>query len=175
MRKILNVICLTVVCFSSLFVINLLLYSYSPAYKDAIDKKVAKTDNTVIEEEEPDRIIIEILPNDTSKADIQKQEVKKEKEVKTPEQERYEKEALVNQAVESVLGAKRQEEALAAQKAEQTEEEANVVEVGTLEKSEITDTSGDRFIVDRFYYEDCGNGTGYWVIQYSDGTFEVEN
>ena len=29
-------------------------------------------------------------------------------------------------------------------------------------------------VIDREYYEDCGNGKGYWVLTYSDGRKVVE-
>ena len=29
-------------------------------------------------------------------------------------------------------------------------------------------------IIDKTYHEDCGTGKGYWVIKYSDGSYEVE-
>ena len=29
-------------------------------------------------------------------------------------------------------------------------------------------------IIDKTYHEDCGNGKGYWVIKYEDGTTSIE-
>ena len=160
MRKFLNVLCIAVVAFSFVFLVNIALYAYSPGYKNAIDKKVAAL-NEEPEEQENSAIIIEIIPSkpiaETTTTTAKKTQVKKADEKDAA--------AIVNQAVESVLGANRQSE--------------NVVEIGTVteETQEETDAqeTEDRYIVDRFYHEDCGNGTGYWVIQYSDGTFEVEN
>ena len=160
MRKFLNVLCIAVVAFSFVFLVNIALYAYSPGYKNAIDKKVAAL-NEEPEEQENSAIIIEIIPSkpiaETTTTTAKKTQVKKADEKDAA--------AIVNQAVESVLGANRQSE--------------NVVEIGTVTEETQEETNAqeteDRYIVDRFYHEDCGNGTGYWVIQYSDGTFEVEN
>ena len=160
MRKFLNVLCIAVVAFSFVFLVNIALYAYSPGYKNAIDKKVAAL-NEEPEEQENSAIIIEIIPSkpiaETTTTTAKKTQVKKADEKDAA--------AIVNQAVESVLGANRQSE--------------NVVEIGTVTEKTQEETDAqeteDRYIVDRFYHEDCGNGTGYWVIQYSDGTFEVEN
>lgn len=32
----------------------------------------------------------------------------------------------------------------------------------------------EKQIVEKKYYEDCGNGEGYWIITYSDGSTSVE-
>lgn len=29
-------------------------------------------------------------------------------------------------------------------------------------------------IIEKTYHEDCGTGKGYWVIKYSDGSYEIE-
>ena len=32
----------------------------------------------------------------------------------------------------------------------------------------------EKRIVEKTYYEDCGNGKGYWIIKYEDGSTSVE-
>ncbi len=162
MRKILNALCIAVVAFSFVFLVNIALYAYSPGYKNAIDKKVAGINsNAQYQESENSAIIIEIIPSkpvaETNTATAKKTQVSKADEKDTA--------AIVNQAVESVLGANR--------------ENNTVVETGSVseesDENATVEETEEPYIVDRFYHEDCGNGTGYWVIQYSDGTFEVEN
>jgi len=156
MRKILNGVCISVVVFAALFITNVFLYAYSSDYKEMLDKRVS-TSYCNYEVEEKSSIIVEIIP--AQKAAVQNTQVKKETSVEK-ETTNEEKAAIAQRAVESVLGTNK--------------EKIEVVE--NTEENAVTDVvSDEKYIVDRFYYEDCGNDTGYWVIEYSDGTFEVEN
>ncbi len=144
MWKVLNVVSMSIICFSAFMIINIMLYTLSPGYKMVLDQRLSVPKNEVQESANTNGIIIEVLP--TAGKESLKTSVEAEKKETKETIEEMDPQEIVNQAVASVLAAKNE-----------------------------TDPEEEKYVVERFYYEDCGRGSGYWVTRYSDGSTEVDD
>ena len=147
------------------FLVNILLFSYVPAYHEALETAVAGDSEIpmVVIDENNEAVVIrrdEMLPENrkASKAlnVLDTTEIEIDDSVPLSgtidaDAEDLEKEIISRQ-----------------QDTDQKGQEDCIEEDGKIqEKSE-------KRIVDKKYYEDCGSDKGYWVITYEDGTTSIE-
>ena len=128
----------------SVFVINLLMYSFVPSYHDALEAAVeGNSDIPTVTVDEAGNVMIH------------------EKSGKAPRAL-----AIVD------LGDEENRETPLASNIEN--DKYVVVEKAAKVKEDAEQEQPQKQIIDKEYHEDCGTGKGYWVITYSDGSTSVE-
>ena len=136
----------------SVFVINLLMYSFVPSYHDALETAVeGNSDIPTVTVDEAGNVMIHERSDKASRTlaivDLEDEENRETPLASNIENDKY----VVVEKAAKVKGDAEQE-----QKQEQKQ----------VQKQEQ--------IIDKEYHEDCGTGKGYWVITYSDGSTSVE-
>ena len=128
----------------SVFVINLLMYSFVPSYHDALETAVeGNSDIPTVTVDEAGNVMIhersDKAPRTLAIVDLEEEENRETPLASNIENDKY----VVVEKTAKVKGD-----------AEQKQEQKQ--------------------IIDKEYHEDCGTGKGYWVITYSDGSTSVE-
>lgn len=128
----------------SVFVINLLMYSFVPSYHDALEAAVeGNSDIPTVTVDEAGNVMIHERSDKAPRA-LAIVDLEDEENIETPLASNIENDKYV--VVEKVAKVKKDAEQEQPQKQ----------------------------IIDKEYHEDCGTGKGYWVITYSDGSTSVE-
>jgi hypothetical protein len=128
----------------SVFVINLLMYSFVPSYHDALEAAVeGNSDIPTVTVDEAGNVMIHErsgkVPRALAIVDLEDAE-----NIETPLASNIENDKYV------------------------------VVEKAAKVKEDAEQEQPQKQIIDKEYHEDCGTGKGYWVITYSDGSTSVE-
>lgn len=128
----------------SVFVINLLMYSFVPSYHDALETAVeGNSDIPTVTVDEAGNVMIHERSDKASRA-LAIVDLEDEENRETPLASNIENDKYV------------------------------VVEKAAKVKGDAEQKQEQKQIIDKEYHEDCGTGKGYWVITYSDGSTSVE-
>lgn len=128
----------------SVFVINLLMYSFVPSYHDALEAAVeGNSDIPTVTVDEAGNVMIHERSDKAPRA-LAIVDLEDEENRETPLASNIENDKYV------------------------------VVEKAAKVKEDAEQEQPQKQIIDKEYHEDCGTGKGYWVITYSDGSTSVE-
>ena len=128
----------------SVFVINLLMYSFVPSYHDALEAAVeGNSDIPTVTVDEAGNVMIQERSGKAPRA-LAIVDLENEENIETPLASNIENDKYV------------------------------VVEKAAKVKEDAEQEQPQKQIIDKEYHEDCGTGKGYWVITYSDGSTSVE-
>ena len=128
----------------SVFVINLLMYSFVPSYHDALEAAVeGNSDIPTVTVDEAGNVMIHERSGKAPRA-LAIVDLEDEENIETPLASNIENDKYV------------------------------VVEKAAKVKEDAEQEQPQKQIIDKEYHEDCGTGKGYWVITYSDGSTSVE-
>ncbi len=128
----------------SVFVINLLMYSFVPSYHDALEAAVeGNSDIPTVTVDEAGNVMIHERSGKVPRA-LAIVDLEDEENIETPLASNIENDKYV------------------------------VVEKAAKVKEDAEQEQPQKQIIDKEYHEDCGTGKGYWVITYSDGSTSVE-
>ncbi|WP_026663455.1 hypothetical protein [Butyrivibrio proteoclasticus] len=128
----------------SVFVINLLMYSFVPSYHDALEAAVeGNSDIPTVTVDEAGNVMIHEKSDKAPRA-LAIVDLEDEENRETPLASNIENDKYV------------------------------VVEKAAKVKEDAEQEQPQKQIIDKEYHEDCGTGKGYWVITYSDGSTSVE-
>lgn len=129
------------------FTSNIVLYSHSKDYRDALREAVTGREDEDIPVVDISRDVI--ISYDEDKVIYRELENKELPEDEVP---------LAAAYLDDITDENNQDEDVSAKKSAESEKEYLKEPV----------------IVDKEYHEDCGSGKGYWLIKYEDGTTAIE-
>lgn len=128
------------------FVVNLLLFCFVPAYHDALESAVAGDSE----------IPVVVIDENKAPVIIQKQAVvqdEDDKKVYDNVEISLDKEVPLSGNIDS---------------------ESFDIDSKSESNMNLPEDDCEKRIIDKTYHEDCGTGKGYWVITYEDGSTSIE-
>ena len=129
------------------FTSNIVLYSHSKDYRDALREAVTGREDEDIPVVDISRDVI--ISYDEDKVIYRELENKELPEDEVP---------LAAAYLDDITDENNQDEDVSAKKSAESGKES----------------LNEPVIVDKEYHEDCGSGEGYWLIKYEDGTTAIE-
>ena len=146
-----------------LFVVNLILYSYNPQYHEALEAAVAGDSHIPV-----------VTADGTCTSNVQMAS-----DVDKSRTDNIQMASGVDGSKTDNIQVVAGEEEIQADRSlidiPEQDENAGVPLSASYEKeAKSEETPAKPSVVNKEYHEDCGTGEGYWIIQYSDGSVEVE-
>ena len=146
-----------------LFVVNLILYSYNPQYHEALEAAVAGDSHIPV-----------VTADGTCTSNVQMaSDVDKSRTDNIQMASGVDRSETDN--IKEVAGGEEIQADSRLMDSPEQDENAGVPLSASYEKeAKSEETPAKPSVVNKEYHEDCGTGEGYWIIQYSDGSVEVE-
>ncbi len=155
----------------SLFVLNLLLFTYNDSYRNALEKAVLG-----------ENYIPVVAARGANVGADTNAETGKDSNAGYDSFRVNENQSALNESgkTENLAAAKNKavdKEKLNKGKKGKASNPSDTLASGNETKSvskDVTENENKPAVVDKEYHEDCGTGKGYWIIRYADGSVGVE-
>ena len=160
-----------------LFVVNLILYSYNPQYHEALEAAVAGDSHIPVVTADGTCTSNVQMASDVDKS--RTDNIQMASGVDGSKTDNIQMASGVDGSKTDNIQVVAGEEEIQADRSlidipEQDENAGFPLSASYEKEAKSEETPAKPSVVNKEYHEDCGTGEGYWIIQYSDGSVEVE-